>query len=60
MEEYMKSELCGIFRVKMVAKNIGLGSLGTQRQAAFAVWCLFLQKNTNFLNQTVTTKCFPC
>ena len=33
----MKSELSGIFRVKMVAKNIVLGSLGTQHQAVFAV-----------------------
>ena len=37
MEEYMKSELSGIFQVKMVAKNIVLRSLGTQRQAVFAV-----------------------
>ena len=33
----MKSELSGIFRVKMVAKNIVLASLGTQSQAVFAV-----------------------
>ena len=55
----MESELLDIFRVKVVAKNILLGSLGTQRQAVFGV-CLFLKKQTNFLNQTVTLKCFPC
>ena len=36
-EEYMESELLGIFRVKGIAKNILLGSLGTQRQAIFAI-----------------------
>ena len=36
-EEYMESELIGIFRVKVVAKNILLESLGTQHQAAFAM-----------------------
>ena len=36
-EEYMESELPGIIRVKVVAKNILLGSLGIQHQAAFAV-----------------------
>ena len=30
MEEYMESELSGIFRVKLVTKNIVRGSLGTQ------------------------------
>ena len=30
MEEYMESELSGIFRVKLVTKNIERGSLGTQ------------------------------
>ena len=30
MEEYMESELCGIFRVKLVTKNIVRGSPGTQ------------------------------
>ena len=30
MEEYMKSELSGIFGVKLVTKNIERGSLGTQ------------------------------
>ena len=33
----MEFELLGIFRVKVVAKNILLGSLGTERQAAFAM-----------------------
>ena len=30
MEEYMESELSGIFRVKLVTKNIARGSPGTQ------------------------------
>ena len=30
MEEYMESELSGIFRVKLVTKNIVHGSPGTQ------------------------------
>ena len=30
MEEYMESELSGIFRVKLVTKNMVRGSLGTQ------------------------------
>ena len=30
MEEYMESELFGIFRVKLVTKNIVRGSPGTQ------------------------------
>ena len=30
MEEYMESELSGIFQVKLVTKNIERGSLGTQ------------------------------
>ena len=30
MEEYMESEHSGIFRVKLVTKNIVRGSLGTQ------------------------------
>ena len=33
----MESELLDIFRVKVVAKNILLGFLGTQRQAVFAM-----------------------
>ena len=36
-EKYIESELSGVFQVKVVAKNIVLGSLRTQRQAAFAV-----------------------
>ena len=50
-EEYLESELLGIIRVKIVAKNILLGSLGTQHQAVLAIWCLLLKKHTNFLNQ---------
>ena len=30
MEEYMESELSGIFRVKLITKNIERGSPGTQ------------------------------
>ena len=30
MEEYMESELSGIFRVKLVTKNVVRGSPGTQ------------------------------
>ena len=59
MEEYMESELSGIFQVKVGTNNIVFGSLGTQRKAAFAVWYFFLKKHTNSLNQTVTLKCFP-
>ena len=47
-KEYMESELSDIFRVKVVAKNILLGSLVTQRQSVFAMRCLFLKKHTNF------------
>ena len=32
--EYMESELSGIFQVKLVTKNIVVGSLGTQHKAA--------------------------
>ena len=59
-EEYLESDLPGIIRLKVVAKNILLGSLGTQHRAVFAMWCHFLKKHTNFLNQTVALKCFPC
>ena len=52
----MEFEPPGIFRVKVVAKNMVLGSLGTQRQAVLAVRCLSLKKHTNFLNQTITLK----
>ena len=50
----MDSELPGIIRVKVAAKNILLGSLGTRHQAVFAMQCHFLKKHANFLNQTVT------
>ena len=56
----MKSELSGIFRIKLVAKYIVLGSQGTQRGHVFAVWYLFLKTHTNNMNQTVTLKCFLC
>ena len=36
-EEYIKFELPGIFRVKVVAKDIVLGPLGTQREAVLEV-----------------------
>ena len=49
----MEFQLSRIFRVKVVVKNIVLAFLGTQRQAVLAVWCLFLKKHTNFLNQTL-------
>ena len=39
-KEYMEYELFGIFRVKVVAKNILFGFLGTQRQPVFSMWCL--------------------
>ena len=56
----MESDLPDIIRVKVVASNFLLGSLGTQHQAVFAIWCLFLKKHTNFLNQAFTLKCFLC
>ena len=37
----MESEFPGIIGVKMVAKNILLGSLGTQHEAVFAMMSLF-------------------
>ena len=37
----MESELPGLIRVKVVAKNILLGSLGTQHQAGLAMMSLF-------------------
>ena len=37
MQEYMESELSGISRVKLIAKNIVFGSPGTQRRADSAV-----------------------
>ena len=45
-KEYMESDISSIFRVKMVATNILFGSLVTQRQAVFAIWCLSLKKHT--------------
>ena len=39
----MESELLGIFWVKVVAKIILLGSLGTQSQAVFVMWCITWQ-----------------
>ena len=55
-KKYMESELLGIVRVKVVSINILLESLGTQRQAVFAMWCLFMKWQTHFLNQTITLK----
>ena len=55
-EEYVEFEISGIFWVKLVAKNIVLGSLVTLHQAVLVVWCLFLKKRTHFMNQTVTLK----
>ena len=40
-KKYMESELSGIFRVNVIARTILIGSLGTQRQEVFAMWCLF-------------------
>ena len=40
----MESELPGIIRVNVVAKNILLGSLGTQHQAVCAMMSLFEEK----------------
>ena len=55
MEEYLESKLSGIFRVKLVAKNMVLNSPpGNQRRADSVVWYLFLKKYTNAQNQTVT------
>ena len=56
----MESELPDIIRLKVVAKNILLGSLGTQHQAALQYDISFLKKHTNFPNQTVTLEYFPC
>ena len=59
MEEYMGSKLSGIFRVKLVAKNVVLSyPPGNQRQADSAVWYLFLKKYTIARNQTVTPSVF--
>ena len=45
MNKCMESELSGIFRANLVAKNIVLGYQGTQHQALSAVYCLFLKKH---------------
>lgn len=39
-------------------KNIVLGSPGTQSWTVSSLCCLFLKKQTNFLNQTFRVKCF--
>ena len=57
-EECVEFKPSGIFQVKVVTEDIVFRSLGTQRKAAFAIWCLFLKKHTNFLNQTVRLRCF--
>ena len=49
MEEYMESELSGIFRATLVPKYIVFGFDPTQ--TIFAVWCFFLKKHANTLNQ---------
>ena len=43
MEEYMESELSGIFQVKLVTKNIVCGSPGTQ----------FMHMRVNILNSSM-------
>ena len=49
MEEYMESELSGIFRVKLVTKNIEHGSSGTQfihmRVNAKTAWVILRNKS---------------
>ena len=47
MEEYIESELSGIFRVKLVTKNIERGSLGTQ----------FMHMRVNFESSFVVELC---
>ena len=59
MDEYMESELSGIFWVKLAAKYIVFGFHGAQRQAVFAMWCLFLKKHANNLKKTVKLSVFP-
>ena len=53
----MESMLLDIFRVKLVARNTVLGSLGTQRQAVSIVRRHLLTKHTSVLNQNVGLKC---
>ena len=50
----MQPDLSGIFRVKITAKNIVLGSPGAQRRVISTMRCLFLRKHATLLNQTVT------
>ena len=47
----MEPELLGILRVKVVAKDMLLESLGTQRQAVFAMRCLFLKLSVFLVKQ---------
>ena len=51
-EECMESEFSGVFLCKTGGQNLVLRSPGTQSRAASAVWCLFLKKHTNVVNQT--------
>ena len=54
----MEFEFLGIFQVKVAAKNILLGSLGTQHHAVFAMWCLFLKKQI-FWTKLLHLSVFP-
>ena len=60
MEEYMESELAGIFPVKVVAKNIMRGSPGIQfmhmrvKGVGLKI-CLFSYGDTSFFSQINTT-----
>ena len=47
MEEYMEYELSGIFRVKLVTKNIVRGSPGTQFMHMRVNLVVFLVVNNN-------------
>ena len=57
-EECVEFEPSGIFQVKVVTEDIVLGSLGTQRKAAFAIWCLFLKKHTIFWTKLLRSSVF--
>ena len=48
----MESEIPGIIRVKVIAKNILLDSLGTQHQVVFAMISLF-ENTYNFFERNV-------
>ena len=51
MEEYMESELSGIFRVKLATKNIVRGFLGTQfMHISVNKHCLFKFTTFKFYN----------